>query len=90
VRNEELDVKWPDPPACTRDRLLYLLDIFSEVPDGTVVVRQLYEAAITMPGVMVPQVNLTVGDLKILADAAIGHQYDLDGETGSEIQVIET
>lgn len=89
MTNEELEAKWLEPPACTRDRLLYLLDVFDGVPDGTVVVRQLNEAAITMSGVLVPKVNLTLGDLKILADAAIGHQYDLDGETGSEIRVIE-
>ncbi len=90
MTNGELEKKWPERPGCTRDRLLYLLDVFDGMPDGTVVVRQLDEAELTMPGVRVPRVDLTLGDLKILADSAIGHQYDLDGETGSEIEVSES
>lgn len=89
VDNVKLERKWPESPDCTRDRLLYLLDVFEGQPDGLIVVRQFDEAVITMPGVQVPQVSLTLGDLRILTDVAIGHQYELDGETGSEIEVIE-
>ncbi|QJD53601.1 hypothetical protein SEA_KELA_30 [Streptomyces phage Kela] len=73
--NDELDRKWPVKPDCTRDRLLYLLDVFSEEPDSTVVSKRLDEAA------------LTLGDLRILADVAVRGEYALDGETGSEIEV---
>lgn len=89
MKNEEIEARWPEKPGCTRDRLLHLLDVFSDVPDGVVVVQQLDEVELTMPGVMVPGVALTVGDLRILADVAVAHEYGLDGETGSEIEVGE-
>lgn len=84
---EELAAKWPEKPSCTRDRLLYLLDVYRELGDEVVAVKQIDELVIAMPGVRQPVVELTVGDLRILADVAVGHQYDLDGETGSEIEV---
>lgn len=84
---DELERKWPDKPDCTRDRLLYLLDVFSGQPDSVIVTKQLDETALTMPGVMVPRCALTLGDLRILADVAIGGEYALNGETGSEIEV---
>lgn len=84
---DELERKWPDKPDCTRDRLLHLLDVFSGQPDSVIVTKQLDETALTMPGVMVPGCALTLGDLRILADVAIGGEYALDGETGSEIEV---
>lgn len=84
---EELERKWPDGPDCTRDRLLYLLDVFSGQPDSLIVTKQLDETVLTLPGVMVPGCALTLADLRILADVAIGGEYALDGETGSEIKV---
>lgn len=85
--NDELDRKWPVKPGCTRDRLLYFLDVFSEESDSTVVSKRLDEAVLTMPGVFVPDAPLTLGDLRILADVAVRGEYALDGETGSEIEV---
>lgn len=84
---KNLEEKWPEPPAGTRDRLLHLLDVFDGVPDGPSIVCQLNEIQFTMPGVTVPRVALTVGDLRILADVAVRREYALDGETGSEIIV---
>lgn len=84
---KSLDEKWTEPPAGTRDRLLHLLDVLNDVPNGIPVVRQLDEIQFTMPGVMVPAIRLTVGDLRILADIAIHREYAMDGETGSEITV---
>jgi hypothetical protein len=85
--NDELDRKWHVKPDCTRDRLLYLLDVFSEEPDSTVVSKRLDEAALTLPGLFVPDAPLTLGDLRILADVAVRGEYALDGEAGSEIEV---
>lgn len=84
---DELEHRWPSKPDCTRDRLLHLLDVFSDQPDSVIINKQLDEVALTMPGVMVPGCALTLGDLRILADVAIGGEYALDGETGSEIEV---
>ena len=85
--NADLETKWPEKPTGTRDRLLYLLDVFEGELDSLVVTKNLDETALTMPGVQVPQTPLTLGDLRILADVAIGNEYALDGETGSELEV---
>jgi hypothetical protein len=87
MSNDELQEKWPQPPSCTRDRLSHLLDVFQGEPDETIVTQQIDEVTFTMPGVRVPSCALTLGDLRILAEVAIGGEYALDGETGSEIEV---
>lgn len=87
IGNDELERKWPQAPECTRDRLLHLLDVFQGEPDSLVISRQPDDVVLTMPGVRVPEVALTLGDLRILADVAVGNEYALDGETGSEIEV---
>lgn len=84
---DNLEAKWPEPPEGTRDRLLHLLDVFEGIAEGESIVCQLDEVAFTMPGVEVPRVALTVGDLRILVDVAVRREYALDGETGSEIIV---
>jgi len=89
VDNRELERKWPQKPDCTRDRLLYFLDVFSDQPDSLVISRSLDQVTLTMPGVQVPRSPLTLGDLRILADVAVGGEYALDGETGSEIEVAD-
>lgn len=84
---DELEQRWPQKPDCTRDRLLYLLDVFNGESDSLVVNRQVDEVVLGMPGVRTPQCALTLGDLRILSHVAIAQEYALDGETGSEIKV---
>lgn len=87
IDNDELERRWPQEPGCTRDRLLHLLDVFEGEADSLVLSRQPDYVVFTLPGVRVPEVKLTLGDLRILADVAVRGEYALDGETGSEIEV---
>lgn len=87
MQSDELELRWPEKPDCTRDRLLHLLDVFSDEPDSLVITRPVDEATLWSPGVVAPESALTLGDLRILADVAVAGEYALDGETGSEIQV---
>lgn len=87
-RLDEIDARWPFRPDCTRDRLLHLLEVFSGQPDSLVLTRRIDEVAkVEVPTVMIPATPLTLGDLRILADVAIGREYELNGETGSEQEV---